>query len=237
MQFITATPEPPAADGSTAAENDTNTEGTTTTENKEQQENSASSAYKALATDALELQREARAINRKNGYKVLFHEGWQQPVLGAEEAPSIVITGGEKYGDHHTLEGEIKLSVARYLHFSTNLWLSEFEMNYGQLEHREWPSLPAPPFKHEETVAAESAFESALEIHDSYEIPEFKLHSSAEPIVKDEEPGLLREAYLPSEIIHFKQHRRMRSKELHYIDHPRIGAIIKILPIATPSAI
>jgi hypothetical protein len=29
----------------------------------------------------------------------------------------------------------------------------------------------------------------------------------------------------------FKQHRRMRSKELHYIDHPLMGVLIEILPL------
>lgn len=37
-------------------------------------------------------------------------------------------------------------------------------------------------------------------------------------------------ANLVSEIITLKQKRRMRSNELHYIDHPRLGILIKITP-------
>ncbi|MCB1761188.1 MAG: peptidoglycan binding protein CsiV [Gammaproteobacteria bacterium] len=33
----------------------------------------------------------------------------------------------------------------------------------------------------------------------------------------------------------FKQHRRMRSKELHYIDHPLMGVLIEILPLESRS--
>lgn len=37
-------------------------------------------------------------------------------------------------------------------------------------------------------------------------------------------------AYLVEEIILMQQNRRMRSEELHYIDHPRLGITIKITP-------
>lgn len=37
-------------------------------------------------------------------------------------------------------------------------------------------------------------------------------------------------AYLVEEIILMQQSRRMRSEELHYIDHPRLGITIKITP-------
>lgn len=46
--------------------------------------------------------------------------------------------------------------------------------------------------------------------------------------------------YLPkkasslSDTLSVKQSRRMRSKELHYIDHPAIGALIKIIPVEHP---
>lgn len=157
----------------------------------------------------------------------MFHENWVQPVFSDEDAPSVVISGGEKYGEHHTLEGEITLSVARYLHLKTNLWLSEFEMNYGQLEHRTWPELPATPFKSLKAVEPVD--------FDNFEAPEFKLQLSELKTDENNDLGLLRETYLPSEIIHIEQHRRMRSKELHYIDHPRFGIIVKILPTDTPS--
>lgn len=33
-----------------------------------------------------------------------------------------------------------------------------------------------------------------------------------------------------------KESRRLRSKELHYFDHPRFGAILQLIPVATPDA-
>ena len=37
-----------------------------------------------------------------------------------------------------------------------------------------------------------------------------------------------------TDLISFQQSRRMRSKEVHYIDHPLVGAVIRILPIEHP---
>lgn len=38
--------------------------------------------------------------------------------------------------------------------------------------------------------------------------------------------------HLTDQVITLKQSRRMRSKELHYIDHPRLGILVKVIPIA-----
>lgn len=37
-----------------------------------------------------------------------------------------------------------------------------------------------------------------------------------------------------SEVISFEQSSRMRSKEMHYLDHPLLGAIIRIIPVEHP---
>lgn len=42
------------------------------------------------------------------------------------------------------------------------------------------------------------------------------------------------QAKSPSELISFQQSRRMRSKEIHYIDHPLVGALIRIIPVEHP---
>ena len=34
-----------------------------------------------------------------------------------------------------------------------------------------------------------------------------------------------------------KESRRLRSKEVHYFDHPRFGAILQLIPINTPDAV
>ena len=41
--------------------------------------------------------------------------------------------------------------------------------------------------------------------------------------------------YLIKRIVKMSQERSMRSNEVHYIDHPLLGVIIKIIPVETPS--
>ena len=47
------------------------------------------------------------------------------------------------------------------------------------------------------------------------------------PVSNDQEPAQLK-------TINFKQDRRVRSKEIHYFDHPYMGMIIRILPHKKP---
>ena len=41
--------------------------------------------------------------------------------------------------------------------------------------------------------------------------------------------------YLIKRIVKLNQERSMRSNEIHYIDHPLLGIIVKIVPVETPS--
>ena len=37
--------------------------------------------------------------------------------------------------------------------------------------------------------------------------------------------------------MHIAERRRLRSRELHYIDHPKIGIIVRIDPLPIPEAL
>lgn len=172
------------------------------------------------------------ALNRQNGYRVLFHQTWLQHLQSPENAPALIITGGNVYGDHSELEGYISLSLSRYLHFQGHLWLTEFVANYGQpLEH--WPDLPTPgDSKHTQQQqlndwkalnAAEQTYPSALLKDDDQ--PRYNQWDSGE---EDPYTEMQEAPYLIKNIAVLEQKRRMRSGDLHYIDHPKMGILIKI---------
>lgn len=102
--------------------------------------------------------------------KVLFHEAWQMPVYGKNRKRTlpIRIQGGKHINNRYELDGTITVSVARYLHIDTNLFLSKFKSEDGQ--------------------------------------------------------------QVLTQVIPMQQSRRMRSKELHYIDHPKFGILIYFTP-------
>lgn len=176
-------------------------------------------------------------INGQAGYRVLFHEAWRQYITGEDRAPWILIDGGDAYGEHRELEGSININVSRYLHIITDLWFTEFQINTGE-SRRQWPTLPENPLKRIErtSAAAESEFNSANSLvtndlfnstgnNQSLDTP-----SELDTLLAD----FLDAPYMPRQIYTLDQRRRMRSTELHYLDHPRLGLLIKILPYELP---
>jgi len=104
------------------------------------------------------------------------------------KTPSIVISGGQSVGGHRELEGTIKIHIARYLHLTTDLWLTQ-----GSKEtNLTWPSVPTRP--------------GSSSTKASYNLTSYPVAT-------------------------LRERRRMRSKELHYIDHPLMGVLILFTPI------
>ncbi|MBU2885136.1 peptidoglycan binding protein CsiV [Gilvimarinus agarilyticus] len=196
-----------------------------------------------LPQDTRKLNALERRINAQPGYRVLFHEAWRQFVTGKAQAPWIIIEGGESYGEHRELEGSLNINVARYLHMHTDLWFTEFQINTGQ-SHRQWPSLPESPEKRLHKAFTSEATLSAMDLNHSQsgfgqDNTMFSANNmSGESTQSSELDTLLNDfldaPYIPRRIYTLDQRRRMRSTELHYLDHPRLGLLIKILPYELP---
>jgi hypothetical protein len=215
---------------------------------------SVPAAFAQLDVSEREYNSERLRINRRKDMRVLFHQAWRQPVLNRERAWSIQLqTKNENAledksnSDYPSLQGTIMLYVSRYLHLETNLWLNKSRSDLP----RDW-AMPAPPlppqekelenyeFKltHSETLQPITSRTQLDELASILleEIPTTELavrrDSSGQPIEKfDEEEFLQRRFYAPyNHALLLQQKRRMRSGELHYIDHPQLGIIIKLTP-------
>lgn len=189
--------------------------------------------FHPLEEDARSLDRFANAMNRSGQYRVLFHEAWRQPVTELDDSPALLIQGGDAFDSHTELEGSITLSVSRYLHLHTRLWFTEFEPNYGQPPGA-WPELPRRP------DAPQPELDKPEE--DSWSTPswgdewqsntgnawDMSLNTTSSL------PDFLGDDYVPRRIVTMNQQRRMRSEELHYLDHPIIGLLIRVTPYELP---
>ncbi len=170
-----------------------------------------------LPESELTLSEEARKLQRSNNYRVLFHGAWDQGMLERNDGPAILIEGGESFGEHKELEGSIQLKLQRYLHITTNLWITDFATNFGQ-EELNWPEIPTPPNKPQKRLTTllddrSNNLWSQLETTDS------------------QYDDLITSPYIIENIASIKVTRRMRSSELHYIDHPLAGILIQFTPI------
>ena len=152
-----------------------------------------------MPKSARKLNNLSNKLQNNRGYRVLFHEAWQQQIT-ERNTPAVIIRGGDKIGGHRELEGSIQLRVSRYLHVKTDLWFTAFSVSTDSgtaLAKNAWPTLPV--------------------------LPEDNRQSSNMPAI----------ANIPAidNIAIFREKRRMRSEELHYIDHPILGLLIIITPI------
>ena len=153
------------------------------------------------------LQKAREALDRSRELRVLFHQAWLQPLGNIEQAPALILHGGNSYGSFYELQGYITLGTSRYVHLETNLWLTHFAPNRGQ-PSTHWPELPREPAGRGATGAGA----------DEARWDETGNDNSAAP-------------YIIERIVTLQQKRRMRSGELHYVDHPKLGILLKFFPL------
>jgi hypothetical protein len=167
-----------------------------------------------LQSDSMKsLSKAAKQIQRFEG-DVLFHGVWWQPFIqnDSRESPAILIKAGKQYGSHAELEGSISFKLSRYIHMSTNLWWTEFAANITDTGSditpvsNPWPALPISPDQAPAPLADPTL------------------------LTDDASASQVLEPYLPRQVILIKQSRRMRSEETHYIDHPKIGIVVRLTP-------
>ena len=110
----------------------------------------------------------------------------------------VLVQAGQRYDDRFEVEGTLSFTRARFLHLQTNLWYTLFEPRSGE----------SNPFM--------AGFQSAL--------PDEILSRHQELVKVERERG----QYFAARTLPMLQSRRMRSDELHYIDHPLFGIVIRI---------
>ncbi|AWF81832.1 hypothetical protein BTJ40_13910 [Microbulbifer sp. A4B17] len=181
------------------------------------------------------LDNKAAAITRA-GDRVLFHKAWRQVLKTKRNSPAILIDGGSQLSGHSQLEGSITLSVARYLHISTNLWLNDFYTQPGE-QSILLPQRPQNKVEKPLQIITgnysdiESSYpqNSGLDIENSQDAINTKEPLTlGEPEFKKEEPLYV------AHVARLQHERRLRSGQLHYIDHPAFGILIEVRTVAKP---
>ena len=201
-----------------------------------------------------QLDNKVAALKRTSGYQVLFHKTWRQVLQTERNAPAVLVSGGAVDGNHHQLEGSVTLSVSRYLHLSTDLWLSEWlPQNTGPLGYPASTSAisgtngPAPA----QGIAVPTRPRAAVTATDTDAGDEpLGLGQPSQPgsssgfsatsgystaadsaVFHGEggEPQVAEPAHkMAARVAVLKEERRLRSGELHYIDHPKLGVLIEV---------
>ncbi|MFT7222415.1 MAG: hypothetical protein ACI8Z1_004041 [Candidatus Azotimanducaceae bacterium] len=114
------------------------------------------------------------------------------------EDQTVMIQTGKRYNDQYEVEGTLAFSRSRFLHVDTNLWFTRFEPR----------GTTANPYRADITSTLDDAT--------------LKTHEALVEVERE------RDQYYPAQQYVMAQSRRMRSDELHYLDHPLIGIVIRI---------
>jgi len=183
----------------------------------------------ALPHTAREFHGKSAYMQRTGLYRTLFHETWVQPVPDERLALPLIIDNSGDAGTWTRLQGSIKLHLSRYLHIETNLWLN----TRGRYLSGGW-RMPPPPLGPPSVIV--EAPEPEIEFGDWEEAGEPVQNAvTAEEQLPPDPNGIAPEDIEPiypyRHAVLLRQKRRMRSNELHYIDHPLLGVVIKLTPL------
>ncbi|WP_444958033.1 CsiV family protein [Microbulbifer sp. ZKSA002] len=177
----------------------------------------------------------AATISRA-GDRVLFHKAWRQVLKTKRNSPAILIDGGSQLSGHSQLEGSITLSVARYLHISTNLWLSDFYTQPGEhsilLPQRPQNKIEKPL---QILTGNYSDIENSYSQNNGFDIENSQgAINTTEPLTLGEPEFIKEEPLYVAQAARLQHERRLRSGQLHYIDHPAFGILIEVRTVAKP---
>ena len=172
-------------------------------------------SFKVLNADQYKLTAEVEKISASRSRRVIFHTAWRQPGLDK--------------------------SVALPVYFKHEVPKLPISQNGHEITQTTDPSLDQPDIEKnlsilEGVVRISLARYLHLEAELSYrnKIPAVSTPNSSFSFFNDESDPV----EIPKQgVIYFKQERsRMRSSELHYIDHPVLGILVQITPYLKPEA-
>ncbi len=152
----------------------------------------------------------ARRLENSQGYRVLYHGAWRQPVLLRRDAQPVYLRGGGQVHGVPELEGVVVPSVDIYLATEVDLRLSE--PGTGRVLGVSAPTQNDPDW-HQQAARMEPEI-GDVGYRGGFGQPAER--PAIDTVALQEKRG------------------RMRSTELHYFDHPRVGMLIRFDRYAAP---
>ncbi|WP_230460429.1 CsiV family protein [Sansalvadorimonas verongulae] len=171
-------------------------------------------AFVQLPRSQFSLAKAERSMRWSRDYRVLWEGSWRMPLVRDADPVSIRIAGGHTQGTSRELEGVLQLSLKRFLHAQTVLWVNELN-----------PVRPLNQF-----IAGAPLLSEPLSSYNPIR------QSVAGPLqpqsVHWQWPTEL--DYSASMPLHAS--KRLSLGKLIYIDNPEVGVLIRVSPWERPEA-
>ena len=200
-----------------------------------------------------------KRIDRSGDLDVLWHGYWRQRIPDQSASIPLLIESDNRRGDFPELQGSLLFYSGRYLHIVTNLWLNT-EGDYLDNERATtgW-RMPPPPLPPAEVETRLPLFQVNPETYwlSGYDADVAEAATAAPLPAIGTDPDMPNPAETPLDqnalaiadmmasfnarpmvdypyrhAVQLQQQRRMRSGELHYIDHPLLGIVVRVSPTA-----
>jgi len=177
-----------------------------------------------------------KKIKRSSRYQFLKHMVWRQPGLAKQNAIAVQIRTGKLFGnDYSSIDSPVKplltteelevqqLDITKPIQFDLNT--EEPELVWYELEGKITITLARYLHAYVDMVLRVPS-ENTIILDES---------NNARDKPKTDDELSFTSATLNN--FTFKEHRRMRSRKLHYLDHPEVGMLILITPYEEPEKI
>ena len=179
-------------------------------------------------------------------YELLLHAAWRQPGLEKAKVLPVWVRGGRIYGNEYTsIDNQIEL-------LDSNPKTGSNENSDGKIYQFDEQSLESQELqlleqqnsqRHRGLYELEGKITIALSryLHTYTDLVLRRPRLSIDPVLSSSAQNRLPTAYSADTRIlnnhSLKEHRRMRSKNLHYLDNPEFAMLILITPYKVPENI
>jgi hypothetical protein len=181
---------------------------------------------KRLPNSSLKLNKSFKAITRSKDFEVLEFAGWKQPLTKDKTGIPINIRAGEKFGGHYELEGQLTFRKNRYLHVKSDLYMANYEEG-TQANIQEWL------LQNEFSAASFSSLTETTNIKHEASTDSTEIIADTKEVQEAQEEDIPLN-FIATHVAHMNESRRMRSGEIHYLDHPKFGVLVTIEPTDPP---
>ena len=199
--------------------------------------------YTRLPKDELRLLETVAKLKESPRYEMLSHVAWRQPGVEREKALPIWLRGGRIYGSEYTsIDNQIEFleSIPRIEGAETG-GNKNFAFDEQTLEALELQMLEQQALRvHQGLYEFEGKITVALSryLHVFTDLVFRRPRLSVDPVTSNTPQDQYLAAYAADTRIlnnhSLREHRRMRSKNLHYLDNPEFAMLILITPYEAP---
>lgn len=175
--------------------------------------------FKAIKASTYQLQEEAKSLNEHEDYRIIYHRSWRQPGMKKDEALNVQIERNiVRLPYSSVINSAVVNSLGADATNDTNIDSGDDAVYFDKIINKRLPKMNQ--LKGLINITLSRYLHIKTDIQYTQHI-----------VVKDQDQTDPSFAEIKPQVYQLKQTRKMRSKELHYIDNPKLGLLVYITPV------